>query len=295
MSDYYNPLIMPQSYEIKDREGYLARMVGPTPDKLRMGVYFPAETRSILDIGCADGAITREFAKMFPQAQVLGVDLDAGFIEQATASAKDEDVSNVSFENVYVRDILDRGQTFDVVTSVSTNHEIYSWGGGKLALVGALTRLADMLNPGGVMGIRDMILYQSTRSATLMCPEVLEKIRAKKRVAQQLSDHEALRGTLRTQEDVNHFLLKYMYTQNWEKELEEFYLPFSAEEYAQILGNMGMQIEHQEYYLLPYLAKKWRRDFGLTKAELSVFGSTGLIIASRNDPDTRLKRRIDRE
>jgi SAM-dependent methyltransferase len=274
---------MPLNNEIADRSGYLARMTGPLQDKLRPSMYFPRNTRAILDIGCADGAVTIEMAKMFPQALVRGIDLDPEFIETARSNANEQDVPNVIFERAFVRDVLDRNDKYDVTSSSSTNHEISHYDPDKRrALVVALSRMGSLLrDEQSVMAIRDMILYQSMQTSEFMMPGVIDKIRQKNEVGPQLKDFEKLFGTLRTQEQVNHFLLKYMYTQNWDRELREHYLPYTVEEYNQLLPLIDMQIVHQEYYLLPFLKNKWVNDFGLTEPEVSIFGSTGMIIASK--------------
>lgn len=279
---------MPQSHEITDRAGYLARMAGPVQDKLRPTLYFPRNPQTILDVGCADGAVTLEIAKMFPQSLVKGIDLDLGFIDQANRNAQERAVKNVVFEQAYIRDVLDRNEEFDVITSISVNHEIASYGNGKSSLVGALARFKEMLrDEDSVIGIRDMILHESAKSSDFMMPQVIDKIRTNESITPRLKDFEELNGDLKTQESVNHFLLKYMYTANWDRELREHYLPFSAEEYNRLLPLMDLQIVHQEYYLLPFLKNKWMQDFGLTEAEVSAFGSTGLIIAQEAETTSR--------
>ena len=274
---------MPQNNEIVDRNGYLARMTGPLQDKLRPTIYFPRNTRAILDIGCADGSVTIEMAKMFPKALVRGIDLDSGFIITAQKNAEAQKVENVVFEQAFIRDVLDRNDKYDVTSTSSTNHEIAHYDPDKRrALVVALSRMGSLLrDEQSVMAVRDMILHQSMQTATFMMPQVIEKIRQQTEVATQLKDFEDLFGHLRTQEQVNHFLLKYFYTQNWDRELREHYLPYTVEEYNQLLPLMDMQIIHQKYYLLPFLKNKWSQDFGLTEAEVNVFGSTGMIIASK--------------
>ncbi len=274
---------MPQNNEIVDRNGYLARMTGPLQDKLRPTIYFPRNTRAILDIGCADGSVTIEMAKMFPKALVRGIDLDSGFIITAQKNAEAQKVENVVFEQAFIRDVLDRNDKYDVTSTSSTNHEIAHYDPDKRrALVVALSRMGSLLrDEQSVMAVRDMILHQSMQTATFMMPQVIEKIRQQTEVATQLKDFEDLFGHLRTQEQVNHFLLKYFYTQNWDRELREHYLPYTVEEYNQLLPLMDMQIIHQKYYLLPFIKNKWIHDFGLTEAEVNVFGSTGMIIASK--------------
>ena len=63
-----------------------------------------------------------------------------------------------------------------------------------------------------------------------------------------------------------HFLLKYRYTDNWEREVRENYLPVSVEEI------MGKITEHKaayrliyfDHYILPYIARTVKKDFDIT-------------------------------
>ena len=47
---------------LKDADGYLARMNASLREKARIVNYIGPEVKDILDVGCADGAITRVLA-----------------------------------------------------------------------------------------------------------------------------------------------------------------------------------------------------------------------------------------
>ncbi|HSV95094.1 MAG TPA: hypothetical protein VLH94_03940 [Spirochaetia bacterium] len=84
-----------------------------------------------------------------------------------------------------------------------------------------------------------------------------------------------------TSRQVNHFLLKYMYEDNWQREGKENYVPVSFEQYDRVLKLLGMKEQYRESYTIPYLIELWRKDFGLTDEELACFRSTGIIVAQK--------------
>ncbi len=96
-----------------------------------------------------------------------------------------------------------------------------------------------------------------------------------------INDFETAHGTLESLYSVNHFLLKYMYTDNWDRECAENYVPVTREEYEEVFSSMGAQLTVHETYLIPYLREKWRADFGLNDNELSDLFSTTILVAQK--------------
>ena len=60
-----------------------------------------------------------------------------------------------------------------------------------------------------------------------------------------------------------HFLIKYRYVENWEREVEENYLPVSQDKLANILTSAGYKFSHKESSKLDFYAKTWDKDFKL--------------------------------
>src|SRR5512138_3688441 len=112
---------------IANRQIYLERMAKPLREKLRIAEYLPFSARKILDVGCADGAVTLAMARLFPDTEFHGIDLDEGFIANAKAAAE---VPNATFERVYLRDLLARPERYEAVTFVSVLHEFFTYGEG---------------------------------------------------------------------------------------------------------------------------------------------------------------------
>ena len=83
---------------IKKESRYLKRLTASLRQKIIIVRYIPKNTKLILDVGCADGAVTLEIARMFPKAKVLGIDLNRHFIQRAQQKhgKKASEMSNLS-------------------------------------------------------------------------------------------------------------------------------------------------------------------------------------------------------
>jgi len=265
---------------LKDADGYLARMNASVREKVRIVNYIEPEVKDILDVGCADGAVTRVLADIFPHASVLGIDLDASFIELATKHHADL-APRLRFETAYLRDMLSRDRRFDAISFISVLHEFYSYGEGVSSVLKALADAHQLLRSGGEILIRDMVPMEYAKHNGQGIASALAKVRANTAYAPLLRDFERDFGPVTTAYGLNHFLLKYFYTDNWEQECPEHYMPITIEQYEQIFGLLGVELVHRESPRLPYLEGKWKDDFGFTDAELSDFITTTILVARK--------------
>ncbi|MFM2374582.1 MAG: hypothetical protein RLZZ234_577 [Candidatus Parcubacteria bacterium] len=265
---------------LKDAEGYLARMEASVREKARIADYIPPTVTSLLDVGCANGAITRVLAEALPGARVLGIDLDTSFIAQAHVQ-HGALAPRLQFESVYLRDMLLRDTSFDVVSFISVLHEFYSYGEGKSSVLKALADAHELLRPGGEIVIRDMVPMSYAKQNHTGAESAILKVRAQAAYSVELKEFESRYGTMVTTYDLNHFLLKYFYTDNWEHECAEHYMPITIEQYEQIFTLLDMELFHRETYRLPYLQGKWRDDFGFTDTELSDLITTTILVARK--------------
>lgn len=264
---------------IQNPQTYLDRMSKPLQEKLKVAKYISKNVKSVLDVGCADGTITLALADMFPEVKFVGIDLDQEFID--IANSKVEGRKNVKFECLYLREKLNEAEKFDVVLFCSVLHEFFSYGEGISTVVKALSDAREILNPDGEVVIRDMLLYEYAEKSQLWLEEILGKIKSKKELIPLIDDFEKYFGKLKSVKQVNHFLLKYNYTDNWQREVKENYVPVSFETYDKIFELLGMEVSFQRSSTIPYLKDKWRADFGFTDDELESFRSTGFIVAKK--------------
>ena len=65
-----------------------------------------------------------------------------------------------------------------------------------------------------------------------------------------------------TWRDIVHYLLKYRYVTNWDREMKENYLPLLTEEILLKVPS-NYRIKYYEHYTLPYLKDKVMEDFGI--------------------------------
>lgn len=288
---------MPAEDRMRTRKRYADRLGASAPDKLRVLDLVPEEARDLLDVGCCDGQFTRLAASRRPNTRFKGIDLDEGFVRAANVALvagweRGEGKNSMEFERVYLRELLAREQRYDAVTFVSVLHEFFSYGEGISSVLKALADAHELLRPGGVIVIRDMVLREYAGRSTFKVNEISAKIEA----ALETDDEQHVRWQTFTQkgedygypaalEQINHYLLKSLYPENWHREILEDYTAVSFEQYERIFSLLGMRVEYEEGYLLPYLRDTWRERFGLSDAELHPLLSTGLIMARKTSAD----------
>lgn len=266
-------------HKIENPEVYLSRMSKPLAEKLQIVHLLPESPNEVLDVGCADGAVTIEMARMFPQTHFHGIDINPEFI--SIARDHSAGLHNVTFETVYLRNLLAREQKFDAITFCSVLHEFASYGEGVTSVVKALSDAHELLKKKGRIVIRDMIFSEYKRHTDFMMGSVLEKIYAKKELTDLIHDFESHFGKLNDIYTINHFLLKYKYTDNWDREGHENYVPVTFDQYEQIFSLLGMKILYKNSKLLPYFEEIWKADFGLSEQELQSFRSTGFFAVEK--------------
>jgi len=103
---------------------------------------------TLLDIGCGPGTITIDLAGRTAPGQVIGVDASAEVIAEATASARAQGVSGVTFEVGDAYALRFGDGAFDVVHA----HQVLQHLGDPVA---ALVEMRRVCRPGGVVAIRD--------------------------------------------------------------------------------------------------------------------------------------------
>ncbi len=81
------------------------------------------------------------------------------------------------------------------------------------------------------MIIRDMILHEYSRRSDWRVESILEKIKGNDSVKNELVSFEEKWGEIKDLRRLNHLLLKYMYTDNWDHEIEENYTAVTFEKY----------------------------------------------------------------
>jgi 23S rRNA (guanine745-N1)-methyltransferase len=108
----------------------------PLKNKLQMVI--PADTQTLLDIGCGEGYFTRGFAEVKPEAQVYGIDIAKAGVRLAAKSARDKTRQVFAVASSF--DLPFADHSMDVVTRIyAPSKDVELWRvikpGGLLIIV----------------------------------------------------------------------------------------------------------------------------------------------------------------
>lgn len=107
---------------------------------------------------------------------------------------------------------------------------------------------------------RDMCLDYTAHRAALK--EDLIKVKKRYINDEKLAEFEKYHGSIDDNYNLIHFLLKYRYLENWDREVKENYLPLCVEDIAQHLSD-SYELVYMDHYVLPYLARTVKEDFDI--------------------------------
>lgn len=242
--------------KVADLEVYSQRMQRSFLDKLFFAdkVFEPIDT--ILDFGCANGVLIGAMQGLFPEYHYVGYDISEDMIRKAR-----ERVPGAVFCQEW-EELPVRPET-TLLNISSTIHEVYSYGDE------ASVRLFWQRVFGSgfkYVAIRDMMISENI--APLADPEDVEK--ARRLFPEKLAEYESIWGSIENRKDLIHYLLKYSYTENWDREVRENYLPLSVEGSLEHIPD-DYEIVYSEHYVLPYIRHQVRKDSGITLKDATHF------------------------
>ena len=244
--------------KIQNMNKYNTSMAKSLIDKMFFMDKIDESVKVVLDYGCADGTLVKFLAPLFPDMFFIGYDLDESMIEIAEEGCE---LSNVFFmsnlkelEAWFCEKKIYPDQC--VVNLSSVIHEVYSY-----STIEEVEKFWEFINhmDFGYIVIRDMCLDSSARRPSLK--EDLIKVRSRY-PADRIREFESVHGSLCDNYNLIHFLLKYRYAENWDREVRENYLPLSVEDIGAKVSR-DYELVYFDHYILPFLANVVRKDFDL--------------------------------
>jgi len=248
---------------ILDTTGYNEKMAKSLIDK----IYFldKVDADVFVDFGCADGRMLSFIEKVFPGVTLIGYDNDAQMIETAKLTNPDTGILFTSDWNDVIKAVEGHkkaGRKVCLVLS-SVIHEAYSY----LSSAELKAMWNRVWGDDGVrfdaVAIRDMMVSRTTSRPS--DPMAVARVRQVFDI-EKLAQWESQWGSIDENWSLTHFLLTYQYTENWEREVRENYLPIPYEEFLNSIPRHYVPT-FKEHFTLPYLRRSVRNYFGIELAD----------------------------
>ena len=237
---------------ILDQIGYNARMEKSIMDKLFFVDKIDPEV--VLDFGCSNGALIHHLSQWMPQTQFIGYDNNPLMFKSAP-----------QFERVFYcskwEQALERLGLFSnkkkAIVLSSVIHEIYHYGDAD-----EVDCFWKMIFETGFdyIVIRDMIPSRSMDR--LSDVNDVRKVLYHFNHTQKLQLFQMHWGTIENNRQLIHFLLKYGYNDNWNREVKENYFPLYREDLLAMIPP-EYNIVYHEHYTLPYIYRSVKADVGI--------------------------------
>ena len=253
---------------ISNYDDYISGMNTTMSDKLFFADIINYDV--IVDFGCADGTFLQSLSRMRPNLKIIGYDLDPTMLEIARKKLPKNAILTDSWGEAvgslagYRNPLLNLSSVIHEVYSYSNNNTIkYFW--DKQVFGGDFKYIT----------IRDMIpSVELTRNEMNNFKDDVRKVRQKADKSYLISFEDRWGSINTSYRNFIHYLLKYKYTDNWDREVNENYLPVTLETIKTKIPS-EYKIVMEEDFVLPYLKQQVKKDFNV---ELTHSTHTKLII-----------------
>lgn len=233
--------------EIQNMEIYKRGMNSTVVDKLFWTKQIFKPVSQLVDVGCADGTLLNVFHLISPDTELIGIDNNEKMLECVSDNIK-------TYSSL---DGVEKLKPDSVLNLSSVLHEVYSY-----CSENDIDKFWDnvmCLEPEYII-IRDMYINENSVYAA-DCSALRIKI-LKSEYAEQLKEFEEKYGSTCFTGNMTHFLLKYKYKENWDRELEENYASWKYWDiYSKIKDKYIPIYNYKE--TSPYFVNSIKKDFGI--------------------------------
>ena len=242
---------MSMTDNIVDVNTYNSKMIKGIDDKLFFTDIVNDYTQ-VVDFGCANGALLGKLFKMNENIGLTGYDISKRMLSIARLenpeAAYFSDWDDITVEP---NSLLNLSSVIHEVYAYSTVEEIRMF-------------WKTVFNSGfKYISIRDMFVSETLEEKYVDTP-IVKKIRSN--ADWTLASFERMNGSIGVMKYLVHYLLKYTYTDNWERENKENYLPISSEDIIRIIPDR-YEVIHVDHFTLPVLQSNVMKTFGFDLQE----------------------------
>lgn len=207
----------------------------------------------VIDFGCADGSLLREMYKINPNLNYIGYDNNIAMILQSRIATNCEKFKNIRFTDKYAF-----SNTKNALLNLSSVvHEVYSYS-----------------QPDYINTFWNQVFYQDFKYIAIRDFCISKSINRQVDINDytkliqsadngQINDYESIWGSLRDNRNLVHFLMKYRYIENWDREVRENYFPITLETLLSMIPTYKYEIVYFEDYILPFTKNKVKEDFDI--------------------------------
>lgn len=254
--------------EIRNLSAYNDGMAKSLDDKLFFVPIIGEEIRQFEDFGCADGTLleamdnlfNNPFTAEFPLSKIdlVGYDMSSKMLELAEDKVPNAQLFESTVPLTVFTDMDSKGL---VLNLSSVLHEINSY-----CTEEEKNDFWNVVSCGDYdyITVRDMIYNggENEQSDPMDVGRVYETVRKGDKDLTLFKEFEDIWGNLYLKKNLMHYLLKYRYKQNWDREVKENYLGYSTDDIIKLVGD-EYKVIYRKDYILPFLYNKVEEDFGI--------------------------------
>ena len=239
---------------IKNMDVYNAGMRKSMLDKIWWLDKIDDDITTVVDYGCADGALLSMVSEMNPNLNLYGYDFNDDMIDLACNNVPD----GVFDSNYGVICSITPEKYNAILIASSVFHEIENY---SYNVDMEYDRIFN--NDYKYIAIRDM--FVSEKSYGISDQLTVAKVRQQFDY-NKIQEFETHIGSLNHNQNLLQFFLTYRYNENWDREVRENYFPHTIEEFLHKIPQ-HYEVVHFEHYVLPFTREQVWKDFGVQLME----------------------------
>jgi len=214
------------------------------------------DATTFVDYGCADGTLLNYIGEMFPAYKYYGYDISENMIKLANKNKTNNNITfTTSFDNILGK--ISRSTDKKVLILSSVIHEVYAYAPKKdIELFWERVFNSNF----DYIVIRDMVLDNHVVDRATSSQDLVNLFYNAN--DDKLQEFQDIYGSVKWKDNFIHYLLKYRYVENWNREVRENYLPLTKQELLRLVPRK-YKVILEEHYILPFLKERIKKDFSI--------------------------------